>query len=253
MASMNSYAHHAEVWGFFSGDRTQETAFWSALAGKYGAKVLALMAATGEMGAALARKGYSVTAVDLIPEMVAEGRRRYAYLPGLRFAVGDITALQLEPASYDFAFASDFNHLMTPEAFRAALRSVAGHLRPGGGLALDLWQPGETSWESPWRRFDPYHPSTPDLTPTFSQAWKEGRTIYDAQTRRVIIEQEVYIQHEDAVEQFSHNLTLQIYTREAIAAFLHETGYRITSEYGGYGLSPWSPGAEKWIVEAVKG
>lgn len=252
MAKMDSYARHAEVWGYFSGDRTDETAFWHALAEKYGRRVLALMAATGEMAATLARRGAVVTAVDLIPEMVEEGSRRYAHLPGLRFALGDITALRLERADFDFAFASDFNHLMTPEAFTAALRSVSSHLRPGGGLALELWQPGESSWASQKRRFDPYHPDTPDLRPTFTQTWKEGRTRYDAATRRVTIEQEVFIQRGAAVEQFSHNFSLQLYTRAEVAEFLRETGWRLVGEHGSYRFEPWSEGSEKWVVEAVK-
>ncbi len=253
MAGMDSYARHAEVWAYFAGDRTEEAAFWEALAGRYGRRALALMAATGEMAAILARRGFTITAVDLIPEMVAEGRRRYADLPGLRFTIGNVTALQLEPPAYDFAFASDFNHLLTPESFRAALHSVGRHLHPGGGLALELWQPTAESWATERRRFDTFvSPTDTGLHPTFTRTWKEGRTIYDAPTRRVTIEQEVFIQRGAQVEQFSHNFSLQIYTREEITAFLQDTGFRITKEYGSYDRSPWTAESGKWIVEAEK-
>ena len=63
--SYESYSRHAEIWGWFSGDRSDEIDCWATLAKRYGVTVLAAMAATGEVAAALAGRGFKVTAVDI--------------------------------------------------------------------------------------------------------------------------------------------------------------------------------------------
>ena len=145
MTALDSYARHAEIWGFFSGDRTAEARFWETLARKYGEKVLSLMAATGDMAAALARHGLHVTAVDFIPQMIAEGHRRYGDIAALNMVEGDVRSFSLAERSYDFAFTSDFNHLMTKTDTLSALGQIGQHLHTGAGLAIELWFPADKS------------------------------------------------------------------------------------------------------------
>jgi SAM-dependent methyltransferase len=251
VSDLSSYARHARVWGYYSIDRSEEAAAWVTLARRYGASVLALMCATGEMAADLAQRGLRICAVDFIPEMVREGQRRWGAVENLEFVEGDIRNLELKQKDFDFAFTTDFNHLLTLADCRLALASIYNHLRLGGGLALELSLPSAESWDSPWRTFEPTR-SDPTLPPV--KTWKRGRTSYAAARRVVTIEQEVFIQEpgQETPESFFHCFELQLWQREEIETLLRETGFRICTQYSDYSLRAWSPESDRWLVEAQR-
>ena len=149
MPDLESYAKHARLWGYYSGDRKEEADFWETLARRYGTSILALMSATGEMAAMLARRGFRVCAIDFILEMIREGRRRYGDITNLTFMQGDVRSLKPDRNDYDFAFTSDFNHLLTREDCLTALVSIRQALRPGAGFGLELSFPDTESRASP--------------------------------------------------------------------------------------------------------
>ena len=154
---LESYAKHAEIWGLFSGDRTDEVNCWAAMGARYGTTALAAMSATGEIAAALACRGFKVTAVDFTREMIKEGQKRHGDIESLTFVEGDVRFLNLDDREYDFAFFgnTDMNHFLTSPDRQAALMSVGKHTRPGGGLGMELWFPAAESWSSPWRVYEP--------------------------------------------------------------------------------------------------
>jgi len=254
MTNLESYAKHARVWSYYSGDRSEEAEFWATLARRYGTSILALMSATGEMAAILARRGFNVCAVDFIPEMIQEGRQRYGDITSLTFGQNDIRSFKLDKDDYDFAFTSDFNHLLTLEDCQAALTSIWQNLRPGAGIGMELSSPMAESWTSPWQIFTPMTSQT-NLTYQGRvpiKTWKKGKTSYDAGNRMITIEQEVYIQQGESVEQFSHNFQLRLWDKQEISEMLRETGFSLTHEYRSYRLDPWVSGSQHWIIEAFK-
>lgn len=247
--SSGNYAKHAFIWDLYAHDRSSEVACWQRLAQKYGQFALAAMAATGTIAAGLAERGLEVTAVDITPEMVAEGKQKHGTMPNLHFVEGDICALQLEMGPYDFAFVgtTSFHHLQTAELRMAALNSLGRNLRPGGALALELWYPGSQSWASPERVFEPPQALDPSI-----KVWKKGRTEYYADRRLVTIAQEVFIERDGKLEQFPHAFDLQLFERETLVAELSKAGFDLVAEYGSYDLDAWTPESGKWIVEAVR-
>jgi len=86
-----------------------------------------------------------VTAVDFIPAMIAEWQHRYGDIAALNMVAGDVRSFSLAERNYDFAFVSDFNHLMTKTGTLSALGQIGQHLRPGAGLAIELWFPADKS------------------------------------------------------------------------------------------------------------
>jgi SAM-dependent methyltransferase len=251
MSDLSSYAKHARVWGYYAGDISAEAIFWETLAKRNGSRVLALMCATGEMAADLAGRGLRVCGVDFILEMIQEAERRWGEINNLTFAVGDVRALNLLEKDFDFAFTSDFHHLLTQADCMSALAAIHEHLRNGGGVALELSLPGEESWSSPWRTFEPTR-ADPSLPPL--KTWKKGRTSYDAGRRVVSIEQEVYLQEpgQEQPEMFVHKFDLQLWERQDVKAMLREAGFVVVNEYSDYVMKPWESGDNRWIVEAVK-
>lgn len=105
--------------------------------GLHGARILDVGCGIGWLGAALTPFG-SVTAADLSPLAIAEGRRRY---PAVQFVSGDFLAVELH-GSFDFVVCADaLAHI--PDA-PAAVAKIAGLLRPRGTFLLML--PNREVW-----------------------------------------------------------------------------------------------------------
>lgn len=79
-----------------------------------------------------------VEAIDLDPRMIARARRRLApYGPDrVQLAVGNVTALTAETATFDAVF--DFGAIHLERAWRHAVAEVARVLKPGGKFFFEL-------------------------------------------------------------------------------------------------------------------
>jgi len=115
------------------------------LARREGGPVLDPMCGTGRVLVALAQAGFEGTGVDIAPAMVGvleHKIRRHGLAGRLRAQVGDVRRLRLEER-FGLALVplNSFMHLETVADQLAALRSIREHLRPGGLLALDLFNP----------------------------------------------------------------------------------------------------------------
>jgi ubiquinone/menaquinone biosynthesis C-methylase UbiE len=87
---------------------------------------------TGAVAFALAPLVREVVGVDLVPELLAEARRRTGPFPNADFVEGDITSLNFEPASFDLVgTVSTIHHIQRPELVVAELARVT---RPGGTI-----------------------------------------------------------------------------------------------------------------------
>jgi SAM-dependent methyltransferase len=112
---------------------------WEELADRAGGPVLELGAGTGRVALHLARRGHSVTAVELVPELTEELARR-ASASGLDVnpVAGDVRALALG-RRYPLVLAPmQLLQLLHPQDRPACLRSIAGHLSPDGRAAIAI-------------------------------------------------------------------------------------------------------------------
>ena len=245
-----NYARHAMIWDREGSDRSDVINFYSGLAEKYGQKVLCLMCAVGTVACGMTEKGFSVTAIDIEPEMTAAAKKNNPGKSNPVFITGDVTNLHIPDTNYDLAFiggSADFHHLLSEEEMLKALSGIYDHLVDKGCLTLELEYPAEESWYSPRQRFDL------EIQPeTGIKAWKYGKTSYDTDTMRMHIIQEVFIDENGAVDSFIHEFDFQLISRETMENLMEKAGFQIIKEYGGYDFSQWHPEAEKWIVEAIK-
>jgi ubiquinone/menaquinone biosynthesis C-methylase UbiE len=88
----------------------------------------------GALAFALAPHVAEVVAVDLVPELLEQGRRRGERFPNVRFVEGDATSLPFERAAFDLsASLRTLHHVARPELVVAELARVT---RPGGHVLV---------------------------------------------------------------------------------------------------------------------
>lgn len=97
-------------------------------------RVVDVGAGTGALALALAPLVREVVAVDLVPELVAEGRRRAAGLPNVTFLAAEGTRLPFRDGEFDVAATlRTLHHVPRPELIVAELARVT---RLGGQVLI---------------------------------------------------------------------------------------------------------------------
>jgi SAM-dependent methyltransferase len=108
-----------------------------------GERVLDVACGTGTVALPAARAGAQVSALDLSPKLVAEGRER-AEAEGLEieWVEGDAEALPFDDDSFDRVL-STFGHMFAPRHRRTA-KEMARVCRRGGVIGFCAWTPEGT-------------------------------------------------------------------------------------------------------------
>ncbi|MDP9231504.1 MAG: class I SAM-dependent methyltransferase [Actinomycetota bacterium] len=97
-------------------------------------RVLDSGSGAGALAFALAPHVRAVVAVDLVPELLEQGRTRGERFPNVSFVEGDATKLSFEPFSFDLAGSlRTLHHIARPELAVAELARVT---RPGGRVLV---------------------------------------------------------------------------------------------------------------------
>jgi len=246
-----NYALHARYWDWSKNDhdRTPEDEYWYDYAKKHGNSALIPMCAWGETGAYMVKRGMDVTAFDITPEMIDEGRKRFGDLPGLRLFVGDVTAFRFDIPPVDFCYSVDFGVIHLLEDIKKAFTCINNHLRPGGGLVIETTLPPKESYNWPLQTYMPSKQPYPGL-----KVWKTGSGRVDAETGRQYISQMFYTEDENGrVESFDHSFYLQSYSRDEWLTAFSECGFEVIGEYNDRKVEYWQSGGDDFrIFEAVK-
>lgn len=108
---------------------------WAVAAGLRGRRLLDVACGTGKSFLPMVARGYSVSACDISPTMVAEAQRK---APHVDVVVADMRALAFR-SSFDLVTCLDdaFNYLLSEDDLAGALRGIAKALVPGGVLVFD--------------------------------------------------------------------------------------------------------------------
>jgi SAM-dependent methyltransferase len=142
------YARLAAYYDIENADLVDDLPAYAALADRFGGPILDVGCGTGRVTFHLAQHGLRVVGVDLSPSMLKRACERAAHHDldpaRLEWVEADVTQLALDE---DFGLAvfayNGFMHLLTQADQIAALARIRAHLKPGGGLALDLPNPVE--------------------------------------------------------------------------------------------------------------
>jgi len=125
----------------------EDLPFWQSLAESAEGPMLELACGTGRLVLPLARAGLSVTGLDASPFMLAVAKRKLAQendevRARCRFIEGGMSDFTLdERFGLIYIPARSFQILLTYDEQRSCLECCAQHLRPGGLLGIDVFNP----------------------------------------------------------------------------------------------------------------
>jgi SAM-dependent methyltransferase len=250
-----AYDLRAETYDYFFPDRSWEIAGWARLARRYGRCVVEWMCGTGELACGLARRGFDVIGVDLVPEMLAVAERRAASLPPQdrpRWVEDDIRDAALPRRDNDLALiaAGSFGRMLTREHQLDALHTVRRHLRPGGALAMRLELAGSDLRAAHPEQSGIYGPLRP--TPPDFSVRKVVRNQYDVLARLLTVHDQVEVKQGDSQRVFEYAFAVRLFAPDEVVRLLAEAGFVGIGMFGDYDLKPWREGAPEWIVHAER-
>jgi SAM-dependent methyltransferase len=228
-----------------------------ALADRADGPIVELAAGSGRLAVPLAAAGHRVTAIDNDRAMLARARRRATAtgVPDGRLELVEADLLTLPPAidqGHALAFIA-LNSIMlmgTRDAQRAAVRSLAAQLRPGGLAVVDAWLPdaddlarfdGRLILE--WIRTDEDGASVT----------KTGSAVHDAATGTMVLTAIFEAASPGGpARRWIRQDRLRLIGADELVGFAEEAGLRVELGAGGYDLSPIGPGSERAVLVAER-
>jgi SAM-dependent methyltransferase len=228
-----------------------DTKFYLGLARSLGDRVLELGCGTGRVAIPLAEAGLQVTGLDLSRGMLAEARRKAELLQS--DASGRLTLVEGDMANFDLAAEFDlvviparaFAFLLAPEAQRSCLARVRACLRPGGGLAIDVFDP-RLEWCVPGER--PGQTDESGLLPNGNTLRVRAVVRHNDAVAQVLRETWRFTETEPnggLVREVDEVLALRWTYRYEMRHLLELAGFEAISEASGYGGEPPAYGLEQ--------
>ena len=243
-------------------------AFYTALARETGGPVLELACGTGRVSIPIARQGFAVTGLDLVPGMVERARRKSTGLPA-HWVVGDARTFDLG-AQFRLIFLTGnaFQAFLTRADQEALLARARAHLHDDGLLAFETRNPRWATRASPDLAAPALRPAEGLFAFLETRAGEEpGPPYTDSAGREVRVSRtQVY----DHVKQILHWTTYRrrgageqehtTITRIAVrftfpqelAALLHYNGFHIHRQYGDWNQEPLTAASPSIIVVCRK-
>jgi SAM-dependent methyltransferase len=217
--------------------------------------LLELGCGTGRLLAPLAATGLPITGVDISAPLLAQARTKLATVEGgngVTLVQMDLRELELPQRNFAFAFCTSntLMHLADPAEQLELLERITAHLRPGGLLLIDLFNPdlarllevqGVMELADWWMRD----------TGTKVLKWSI-RTVDLAEQ----IQETVFIYEEiapDGTTQRTHcPFTLRFLWRNEAELMLRVAGLQLETVWGDFEGTPYGDGAEHLILLATK-
>lgn len=249
---MNDYDAFAEVYDLFYGDFADDVEMYRGFAERAGDPILEIGSGTGRVALALAEADHDVTGLEpsAVMRALAQQKVDRAQLSDrARFLPGDMRRFQIDRRfGLIIAPLNTFLHNLTVDDQLATLRSIRPHLRPGGLLVLDCFNP------DPTHAFD-------DHALTLQRAQIDPATgaaslLYVARTVDWAAQQQenIYLAECPAaggVRRFALAAQFRFIFRHEMQLLLKLGGFDLKEVYGSYDLDPFEAGSEKLIAVAT--
>jgi len=253
METIEWYRIESKYFDQLYGDRSKEARFYSELASTYGKRVLELGVGTAALAIPLASEGYQVVGIDNSPDMLAVAQGKLGECDQsvrgrLRLIKGDMRTFDLMKKDFDFAFMAfnTFLHLLNHEEEIGCLHRIREHLRPKGGLAIDVFQLDPRRPEGVLRLSHSVKTqSGVELVRYYQQSMDYAEQLMNVSY--------IYEVSEDGVGRtFATKYHLRILLRGELELLLDKVGFRVVSVFGSFEREPHSATSGKMIMLAEK-
>jgi SAM-dependent methyltransferase len=250
---MNDYTSFAELYDLFYEDFTEDIDMYLGFAERTGGPILEIGSGTGRVTLALAEAGHTVVGLELSEAMRAVAQRKADRAPitdRVEFIAGDMRRFKLDRHfGLIIVPLNTFLHNLTLDDQLATLALCKKHLRPGGLLVLDCFNPdpahaeddrrlivqrtitardtGQTAWLMLSRATD-WNQQLQEITYLIDRPDEQGRL-----QRAVLPAAFRFI--------FRHEMQL----------LLKVGGFDLKDVYGSYALDPFEAGSDKLIAVAT--
>ncbi len=218
------------------GDYDEDRPLTEQWARKLGGPLLDLACGTGTMAIHLARLGYQVTGVDIVPEMIEwASQKAEKQAISIEWAVADARAFHLQKQfPFIYMLGNAFQHFLTRTDQEALLACVREHLLPEGRFLFCTRNPSPGNLLQA-RYSDPQQYTLPDGR----QQVSTEQQVYDP-----LSQIQYYTFHEEWLypdgrreEKTTHTALRYVYPQE-MEALLFYNGFKISDCYGDWQQGP---------------
>jgi SAM-dependent methyltransferase len=250
---MNDYTPFAELYDLFYDDFTEDLEMYRGFAERTGGPILEIGSGTGRVSLALAEGGHTIVGLELADALraVAQHKADRAQLSDrVIFIAGDMRRFKIEQHfGLILVPLNTFLHNLTLDDQLATLACCKKHLRPGGLLVLDCFNP------------DPAHAED-------DRSLIVQRSVIDRETGQAALlllaratdwnqqlQEITYlidcVDNDGVVQRAILPTTYRVIFRHEMRLLLKAGGFDLKDEYGSYGLDPVEAGSDKLIVVAT--
>jgi SAM-dependent methyltransferase len=250
---MNDYTPFADLYDLFYNDFHDDIEMYRGFAERTGGPILEVGSGTGRVALALAEEGHTVVGLELSEAMriVAQRKAARAQLTDrVAFVAGNMRRFQLDRYfGLIIVPLNTFLHNLTLADQLATLACLKKHLRPGGLLVLDCFNPDPKHAEDDRRLI--VQRSVIDRATGHSALLLLSRTTDWGDQRQEIT---YLIDHPDqngAVRRTMLIASFRFIFRNEMQLLLKLSGFDLKEVYGSYDLEPFDTGSDKLIVVAT--
>ncbi|MBM3778763.1 MAG: class I SAM-dependent methyltransferase [Acidimicrobiia bacterium] len=243
----DEYAGIAELYDYVGPYAARpDITFYVDAAREAGGPVLEVGCGSGRVLVPTARAGIDVTGLDASPAMLDICRRRLAAEPEDVRARATLVEGDMRRFDFDRRFAlatipfRPFQHLLTPDDQLACLAAIHRHLRPGGRLVFDIFNPSlDLLVTTPFGvTLDPEPPAP---LPGGRTLVRRGRVLAHDRFAQVTDHELIYdVTHPDGhTERHVHSCAMRNTFRFEAEHLLARAGFVVEHLYAGFDRSPY--------------
>jgi SAM-dependent methyltransferase len=240
-------------------------AFYSALARETGSPVLEIACGTGRVSIPVARLGYAVTGLDIVPGMLERARSKSLGLP-TRWIEGDARTFDLgEQFRLIFLTGNAFQAFLTRAGQEALFERVRAHLHDEGLFAFETRNPrwrvdGQPEQDRPWGEGLFAFLETRDQEEA-GQGYvdRHGHEVHVSRTQ--VYDHVAQILHWTSYKRWREGdqeqtritrIAVRFTFPQELESLLHYNGFSIIRQYGDWNLEPLSATSPSIIVVCRK-
>jgi SAM-dependent methyltransferase len=250
---MNDYTPFAELYDLFYDDVAEDLEMYRGFAERTGGPILEVGSGTGRVALALAEEGHIVVGLELAEALRTTAQRkaeRAQLNDRVTFVVGDMRRFKIDQHfGLIIIPLNTFLHNLTLDDQLATLACCKKHLRPGGLLVLDCFNPDPAHAADDGRLI--VQRSVIDRATGQPALLLLSRlTDWNNQRQEIAYFIDRVDQH-GVVQRVILPTTYRFVFRNELRLLLKVGGFDLKDEYGSYELDPVEAGSDKLIAVAA--